>query len=71
MRTIRLTERSQTPILHVEADGCIVNVQVGLRDREGRRVTRIDVIPDGYIGEEWDADGPTAVRVIERKEGQA
>jgi hypothetical protein len=31
---------------HIEADGCIVNIMVGLVDSQGRRVTRVDVLPD-------------------------
>lgn len=33
-------------LLHVETDGCIVNIHVGLRDSFGNRVTRVNVIPD-------------------------
>jgi hypothetical protein len=53
-------------ILHVEAEGCIVNVEVGLTDANGRRITCVTVIPDHQTGGEWDADGMTGVRVIER-----
>jgi hypothetical protein len=31
---------------HIETDGAIVNITVGLETRNGRRVTRVDVIPD-------------------------
>lgn len=31
---------------HIETDGCIVNITVGLRTRDGREVTRVDVLPD-------------------------
>jgi hypothetical protein len=53
MRTIRLSERSREKSLHIEAPGCIINVQIGLHDSEGRRVTRVDVNADGwrYAGE--------------------
>ena len=34
-------------LLHVETDGCVVNVYVGLTDAEGRQVTRVDVSADG------------------------
>lgn len=61
------TPRGLNPnILHIEAEGCIVNVEVGLTDAQGRRVTRVEVIPDHQAGGEWDADGLTAARVIER-----
>ena len=32
-------------VLHIEAEGCIVNVHVRLRDSRGRKVTRVDVLP--------------------------
>jgi hypothetical protein len=39
----------QSPkILHIETDGCVVNIQVGLRDSADRPVTRIDVSADGH-----------------------
>jgi len=31
---------------HIETDGCIVNITVGLRADDGREVTRVDVLPD-------------------------
>lgn len=37
--------------LHIEAEGCIVNVTEGLTDRKGRSVTSIQIIPDKYTGE--------------------
>lgn len=40
--------------LHVETDGCIVNITVGLRNLEGCQVTRIDVLPDDEVrGGKW------------------
>jgi hypothetical protein len=33
-------------VLHIETDGCTVNIHVGLTDAQGRQVTRIDVSPD-------------------------
>lgn len=37
--------------LHIEAEGCIVNITEGLTDRKGRSVTSIQIIPDRYAGE--------------------
>ena len=54
-RTIQLTRRSRPPSLHIEAPGCIVNIDL-LTDSEGRNVTRVDVNANGdrYAGEpEW------------------
>jgi hypothetical protein len=60
-------------VLHIETDGCIVNIRVGLHDSDGRLVTHISVIPDdesrggdgyGYV---WDTpDGPIGGRVVRR-----
>jgi hypothetical protein len=64
-------------LLHIETDGCVVNIQVGLRDSADRPVTRIDVSADGLNrggdgqGRIWQAEvGPdsngegTGIRVI-------
>jgi len=55
--------------LHIEAEGCIVNITEGLIDRKGRPVTSIEIIPDKYAGErEWKRVGSYAnVRVIQLK----
>lgn len=34
-------------VMHIETDGCTVNITVGLTDERGRTVTRVDVVPDG------------------------
>jgi hypothetical protein len=46
--TERITFRPghKTKTMHIEVEGCIVNITVGLRDTYGRRVTRVDVSPD-------------------------
>jgi len=60
-------------VLHVEADGCIVNVEVGLTDARGRKVTRVDVLPDderrgGDInGRTWRLVGSRSARVVQLK----
>lgn len=69
MKTIQFYARGNRSgdILHIETDGCIVNIHVGLTDGEGRRVTRVDVLPEdesrggdasGYI---WRQDGPRII----------
>lgn len=37
--------------LHIEAEGCIVNIRQDLHDRLGRQVTHIEILPDKYMGE--------------------
>jgi hypothetical protein len=41
-------------ILHIETEGCIVNIQVGLTDAEGRKVTSVRILPED---EERGGDG--------------
>ena len=39
------TNRSDD-ILHIETEHCIVNIRVNLRDRQGKEVTHIEILPD-------------------------
>jgi hypothetical protein len=62
-------ERDNT--LHIETDGCIVNIRVGLHDTEGRKVTRVDVSPEDESrggdadGRIWRQDGARIIRLHE------
>lgn len=38
-------------IVHVETTLGIVNIYVGLRDAHGRRVERVEMLPNQYAGE--------------------
>lgn len=68
MKTIQFyaaTNRSGN-LLHIETDGCIVNIHVGLTDGEGRRVTRVDVLPEDEshpdaAGDIWHQVGPRVI----------
>jgi hypothetical protein len=53
MKTVRFyqTKKNGARRLHIETEGCIVNIVAGLRDLEGRRVTRVDVQCDQYAGD--------------------
>lgn len=51
MKTIRWHKTGD--VLHIETDGCIVNVTVGLSDHLGHAVTAVEVIADRYAGESW------------------
>ena len=60
MKTVVLSERSKHNLLHIEAPGCIINVQIGLTDAEGRPVTHVSVSANGdrYAGDpEWWGEG--------------
>lgn len=64
MKTITHNARSKDKMLHIETEGGIVNIKVGLTDRENRPVTSIEVIPDLYVGENWHRDGYGNTRLI-------
>lgn len=61
-------------LMHIETDGCIVNIRVGLTDREGRQVTNVEIIPDDESrggdgqGRIWHVDGMIGTRVIRQHE---
>jgi len=56
-------------LLHIETEGCIVNIRVNLSNNEGEKVTIVEVVPDRNIGEEWHIDtGSSFTRVKEGKE---
>lgn len=48
MRRISFTRRNRSDnLLHIETDGAIINIRVGLTDLDNNPITRVDVIPDG------------------------
>lgn len=53
--------------LHIETDGAIVNITVGLRDSAGRRATSVQVSPDNYAerGGRWVLDGSRVVQLLD------
>jgi hypothetical protein len=56
-------------LLHIEADGCVVNVTIDLHDLSGRRFTSVEVVPaepddDGAV---WSLSGPATIAV--RRDG--
>lgn len=64
MKTIQHHATARDKLLHVETEGCVVNISVGLHDREGREVTSVEIVPDRYVGGEWTLDGYHNSRVI-------
>lgn len=64
MKTVRHIN-ARDNLLHVETEGCIVNIRTGLHDRDGRAVTSIEILADNYVGEEWTLDGYVNNRVIQ------
>ncbi len=69
--TFYASRRQSANQLHIETDGAVVNIEVGLHDAGGRLVTRVDVSPDGEsrggdgLGRFWVQDGPRIVRLHE------
>lgn len=65
MRSIRLTARSK--LLHIEAPGCIVNIDPGLTDSAGHMVCRVDIDANGdrYKGDaQWWIEGEAGNRYM-------
>lgn len=65
MKTILFSEQNRSDnILHIETEGCIVNIRIGLTDINGRKTTNISVIPDRGKGEEWQIEGETGIILV-------
>lgn len=67
MKTITLSGRSRDKLLHIEAPGCIVNIQAGLHDAAGREVTHVEISASGdrYAGDpQWWIEGESGYRGI-------
>lgn len=60
MKTVVHTLPCRKRLLHIEAEGCIVNIRVGLTDADGRPVTSVEVLADQYSGDRWSLDGDDA-----------
>lgn len=71
MKTISFHARRGVRTLHIETDLGIVNVSVGLRDRRGRTVTHIEVLPDEIVGEPAILRrGPANVTLVQAKKAR-
>ena len=59
--------------LHIEAEGCIVNIREGLSDSQGRKITVVTIIPDKEDGcgeNDWQLLGKGINRVRQYKTGR-
>ena len=54
-------------VLHIETEGCIVNIQVGLTNIKQQKITSIEILPDKYRDNKWILDGTVHNRVIKQK----
>lgn len=58
-------------MFHIEVDGAVINIEVGLTEGGGLLVTRVDVTPDDEMrggdgsGRYWKQDGARIVRMPE------
>jgi hypothetical protein len=70
VKRITHSANARDKLLHIETDGCIVNIRVGLTDSEGRRVTSVEILPEDETrapdldGHYWHLDGHVNSRVI-------
>jgi hypothetical protein len=65
MRVVEHNEPGVHKLLHIETEGCVVNVTIGLHDMSGRRFTAVEVVseePDGD-GSVWSVSGSGTVIV--------
>ena len=46
MRIVEHSDPDRHKLLRVEAEGCVVNIVIGLHDQAGTRCTSIEIIPD-------------------------
>jgi hypothetical protein len=70
MRVVHHDEPEVHKLLHVETEGCVVNITIGVHDVHGRRFTAVEVVseePDAD-GAVWEVQGPGTV--IVRCEGR-
>ncbi len=64
MKTVHHFNTAREKLLHIETEGGIVNIRVGLHDTEGKAVTHVEILPDQGKGEEWDLQGAINNRLI-------
>ncbi len=64
MKTIHHFKGARDWLLHVETEGCIVNIRVGLHNTEGQEVTSVEILADN---DGWNLDGSVNNRVIKIK----
>ena len=61
MKRINHFKTSHDKVLHIDSEGCVINITVGLHDIYGNPVTSIQVSPDKEEG--WLLDGYSNTRV--------
>ncbi len=75
-RLIAIPSRDARKVLRIEAPGCLITIEVGLMDADGREITSVSIAasddpPDG--GAAWrvngngggEADGVTVIHIVQ------
>ena len=65
MKTVTHYKTARDKLLHIAAEGCIVNIRVGLSNTQGQEVTSIEILADD--SDDWKLDGVVNNRVIKIK----
>lgn len=66
IRESRIEKRES--YLHIETEGCIVNIYPCLKKDDGRPCTTVTVLPDNYADEKYEFDEGTGFcRVVKVK----
>ena len=55
------TNRSNN-LLHIETEGCIINIRVNLQNDEGHSVTHVEILKD----DSWQLEGTINNRLIKK-----
>lgn len=61
MKTVHHFNTARDKLLHIEAEGCIVNIRVGLSNTQGQEVTSVEILADN---DGWKLDGTVNNRII-------
>jgi len=66
MKTVHHFNTARDKLLHIETEGGIINIRVGLQNTEGQEVTSIEILADESDG--WkNFDGTVNNRIIKIK----
>lgn len=63
MKRIHHFNTARDKLLHIETEGAIVNIRVGLQDSDGREVTSVEILPDSSEG--WVTTGDINNRIYQ------
>ncbi|NIV28278.1 MAG: hypothetical protein GWN58_01830 [Anaerolineae bacterium] len=73
MKNVKCYERNG--VLHAEVPGAIVNVHMGLSDKDGNEVTTVVILCNDYPGDRWcmpdfEDTKTLSVRVVKREDDE-